>query len=994
MSNKYEKGAYIANGSFAECYLGRRREDGKEVCLKYLRSAHLAQERKQGRNCIKVFDNDERVHRTLNHENVVTFLESYDDHEEPGIRVIVMEYCSEGNLKSYICNKYPLNLEQLITPLSDIAAGMNYIHQSGCMHRDLKPDNILVSRRFDGKVTFKIADFGLAKQVDLEDPGRTICGNQTCYTAPEILAYIIKDANGNAYAQDPRNLIYGAEVDLWGVGAIFHFCITKMAPFHGSKGSLMDLMKNQYDNMVAQLKKKMASLGYSHAASGLLCHLITSLMNMEPIERLNMDSVCDVISVLSKEPEYILDKASGELVEVYLYPKGDRVYPSRYRTMENLLAEAYSLYGYETLLNYYRARDNSKKYLQLLKDSSSFVEYQTFPKHKPLFHSSLTEPIDIVSRKSFPIQYFAEYVEVLSPDQAGIVLKLKEALKLFGDLPKVCNNTYAELKLLNEQIISSAVNWSANLNRCTEKKKREFEALQGTISNPTLIQTINALFEKLYAVSEEQATIIRQRRDDTLERSKLLDEQGNLEKYYAELGERLKILESASLQREEQVAAIERAIHFHSKTKAHFIEYYTSHFQVLQCLNKVLNRLNELETQSKNDYTALRNSIVKLQQTAASTASTSATVATAAAAAAAACHPLTGRMESSVLGEQDVVQRINDSSNNNDYNSLSYNNSCNGNSSNINCNLVTDNIQTHPQYVYLMESNNELTAHLKASDDKLSLCTDENVALRQGIANLQTQFASQKLELELLRAQLSSDKSKEDDDSESTGSSNSNNNKTNDKRNNREKDMDIFAELQAKQDEIDHLKKENKDLSNKIFAGPNSLTVQNKTQQQTIFSLEQKVMDLHNQLAQSKLCKAEEYEKLKNEMEAFQMASSQSLAESEEKQKTIVAQLEKELVLKTEYTQRLNDKYVKLRKSMEENALAWARSDSSAKRMTHRWVDCHNALAEIKRLVVPGWTRCCKEWNEIMTNPDCKELDAKEIVRKVKQMLKETKMKK
>lgn len=81
-----------------------------------------------------------------------------------------MEYCQEGDLYKYLEEKkFKLPEKEVIPIVRQILSGIYYLQQYGITHRDLKPENILVKKDKNGKVVFKIADFGLSKIISPEE---------------------------------------------------------------------------------------------------------------------------------------------------------------------------------------------------------------------------------------------------------------------------------------------------------------------------------------------------------------------------------------------------------------------------------------------------------------------------------------------------------------------------------------------------------------------------------------------------------------------------------------------------------------------------------------------------------------------------------------------------------------------------------------------------------------------------------------------------------
>src|SRR6202451_1416762 len=107
------------------------------------------------------FQREAQMASSLNHPHILTV---YDVGEFEGRQYLVTEFVDGGTLKNWI-QRQPRNWEDIAQLLTGVADGLATAHQAGILHRDIKPDNILVTTSGYAK----LADFGLAK---LEEPGR------------------------------------------------------------------------------------------------------------------------------------------------------------------------------------------------------------------------------------------------------------------------------------------------------------------------------------------------------------------------------------------------------------------------------------------------------------------------------------------------------------------------------------------------------------------------------------------------------------------------------------------------------------------------------------------------------------------------------------------------------------------------------------------------------------------------------------------------------
>ena len=114
--------------------------------------------------------------------------------------------------------------EQTLSYLGQLAHGLHHMRQHNLIHRDLKPQNLLLSSTAPDAV-LKIADFGFARHMMQQDMAETLCGSPL-YMAPEIL----------------RFQKYDAKADLWSVGTIVFELLTARPPFTGNNHVQVDMV--------------------------------------------------------------------------------------------------------------------------------------------------------------------------------------------------------------------------------------------------------------------------------------------------------------------------------------------------------------------------------------------------------------------------------------------------------------------------------------------------------------------------------------------------------------------------------------------------------------------------------------------------------------------------------------------------------------------------------------------------------------------------------
>jgi predicted Ser/Thr protein kinase len=189
LRGRYEIGRELGRGGYSVVYLARDRELDTDVALKLLvpppAAAKVARERMR---------REVQAVRGLSHANIVAV---FDFLEEGPWSFIVMEYVRGPDLQVRVAERGPLDGETAVRLGRDVAAALSAAHRRGILHRDVKPQNILLDP--DGRA--RLTDFGSAKldgQLGVTGSG-TLAGT-LAYTAPEVLAGRRGDARADVYA--------------------------------------------------------------------------------------------------------------------------------------------------------------------------------------------------------------------------------------------------------------------------------------------------------------------------------------------------------------------------------------------------------------------------------------------------------------------------------------------------------------------------------------------------------------------------------------------------------------------------------------------------------------------------------------------------------------------------------------------------------------------------------------------------------------------------
>ena len=205
--NDYQIIKKIGTGSFSNVYSAKLinnidNEKSVEYAIKVISTRNL------NSKVIENIENEIDIMVKIKHDNIITLHESIVSKSH---LYIVLEYCDGGDLYKYIKKNGKISEMHTKYFFIKIGKGLYFLHQNNLIHRDLKPQNILLTSNSE----VKIADFGFVKKYTAENNMLdTLCGSPI-YMAPEILKY-------NKY---------DAKVDLWSMGIILFEMLAGKPPF-------------------------------------------------------------------------------------------------------------------------------------------------------------------------------------------------------------------------------------------------------------------------------------------------------------------------------------------------------------------------------------------------------------------------------------------------------------------------------------------------------------------------------------------------------------------------------------------------------------------------------------------------------------------------------------------------------------------------------------------------------------------------------------------
>jgi serine/threonine-protein kinase len=218
----YELLAAVATGGAGVVYRARDMSDGSTVAVKILRSTEA-----QDADLRHRFLREGRAIQRLSHPNVVRYIDTGETSD--GLPFLVTEFVEGGTLRDLL-EGGPLPLAAALNAARQIAAALAATHSAGIVHRDVKPENFMVTR--DG--TVKMLDFGLSRiehsraEASRATKAGTILGS-VHYLSPE-------QARGDAV--DERT-------DIWSVGVLLYEMLTGQVPFNEAScvGTLLAIVE-------------------------------------------------------------------------------------------------------------------------------------------------------------------------------------------------------------------------------------------------------------------------------------------------------------------------------------------------------------------------------------------------------------------------------------------------------------------------------------------------------------------------------------------------------------------------------------------------------------------------------------------------------------------------------------------------------------------------------------------------------------------------------
>eukprot|EP00128_Syssomonas_multiformis_P013618 Colp12_sorted_trinity150504_noHs@10578 len=249
----FEFGDVLGEGSYSTVMLAKEKRTGRHFAIKILDKKHIMKEKK-----IKYVDIEKKVFQRLG--NHPYFVRLYYTFQDPAKLYFVLSYAEHGEMLNFIKKVGVFEPKCAQFYIAELVLALEYLHNCDIIHRDVKPENILMS----SAMHIRLTDFGTAKIIDSTDES-SAKANSFVGTAEYVSPELLRDKSACKAS------------DLWAVGCILYQLLAGRPPFHAA---------NEYQifQRITKLEYKIPD-GFPSDARDL----VEQLLKMDPKERLGSE---------------------------------------------------------------------------------------------------------------------------------------------------------------------------------------------------------------------------------------------------------------------------------------------------------------------------------------------------------------------------------------------------------------------------------------------------------------------------------------------------------------------------------------------------------------------------------------------------------------------------------------------------------------------------------------------------------------------------------
>ena len=263
LAGKLEVLGELGRGGMGIVYRARSRDSGNEVALKVVPSQGAAT-----KEILPRFKREIMTASRVKHLNVCAVV---DSGEAQGLAYMAMELVGGGDLRELLDREAPLATDRAVALLEQILRGLSACHDAKVIHRDLKPDNVRITR-VAGREVAKIVDFGIARLSDAAAAGgeevfmtmKGVLSGTPSYVAPELIL---------------DEELVSARADVYAVGVIFYELLTGKLPFPAK--TLREILKESVERAPTPLAEALPN----HTVPPAIERVLFRMLEKDPLVR-------------------------------------------------------------------------------------------------------------------------------------------------------------------------------------------------------------------------------------------------------------------------------------------------------------------------------------------------------------------------------------------------------------------------------------------------------------------------------------------------------------------------------------------------------------------------------------------------------------------------------------------------------------------------------------------------------------------------------------